>query len=132
MANLSPVARPGFGPDSGQGRVSGRGLLPEGRRADTDEQVSGRPPGAVGGGTLTFALVCRLEEALSDCIWAQKHMRGNAVIDYRQLGLRFKLSSWQVAPPPPSLHHPGGAEQEPGCSSLHHLLTPARCSAGLV
>lgn len=38
----------------------------------------------------------RLEEALSDCIWAQKHMRGNAVIDYRQLGLHFKLFSWQV------------------------------------
>ncbi|TMS03388.1 NADPH oxidase activator 1 [Larimichthys crocea] len=38
----------------------------------------------------------RLEEALSDCIWAQKHMRGNVVIDYRQLGLRFKLFSWQV------------------------------------
>lgn len=38
----------------------------------------------------------RLEEALSDCIWAQKHMRGNTVIDYKQLGLRFKLSSWQV------------------------------------
>uniref|UniRef100_A0A3Q3IV99 Uncharacterized protein n=1 Tax=Monopterus albus TaxID=43700 RepID=A0A3Q3IV99_MONAL len=38
----------------------------------------------------------RLEEALSDCIWAQKHMRGNPVIDYKQLGLRFKLYSWQV------------------------------------
>ncbi|KAM9858731.1 NADPH oxidase activator 1 isoform 1-T2 [Aulostomus maculatus] len=38
----------------------------------------------------------RLEEALSDCIWAQKHMRGNMVIDYRQLGLRYKLYSWQV------------------------------------
>ncbi|XP_070689849.1 NADPH oxidase activator 1 [Pempheris klunzingeri] len=38
----------------------------------------------------------RLEEALSDCIWAQKHMRGNSVIDYKQLGLRFKLYSWQV------------------------------------
>ncbi|XP_044218960.1 NADPH oxidase activator 1 isoform X1 [Thunnus albacares] len=38
----------------------------------------------------------RLEEALSDCIWAQKHMRGNIVIDYKQLGLRFKLYSWQV------------------------------------
>lgn len=38
----------------------------------------------------------RLEEALSDCIWAQKHMRGNVVIDYKQLGLRFKLFSWQV------------------------------------
>uniref|UniRef100_A0A672Z1R0 NADPH oxidase activator 1 n=1 Tax=Sphaeramia orbicularis TaxID=375764 RepID=A0A672Z1R0_9TELE len=37
-----------------------------------------------------------LEEALSDCIWAQQHMRGNMVIDYRQLGLRFKLYSWQV------------------------------------
>lgn len=51
---------------------------------------------------LTFALVCvcRLEEALSDCIWAQKHMRGNAVIDYKQLGLRFKLYSWQVGQPP--------------------------------
>lgn len=41
-------------------------------------------------------LMDRLEEALSDCIWAQKHMRGNAVIDYKQLGLRFKLHSWQV------------------------------------
>ncbi|KAF7649701.1 hypothetical protein LDENG_00137430 [Lucifuga dentata] len=40
--------------------------------------------------------VDRLEEALSDCIWAQKHMRGNMVIDYKQLGLRFKLYSWQV------------------------------------
>ncbi|KAM3611188.1 uncharacterized protein V6R79_014697 [Siganus canaliculatus] len=40
--------------------------------------------------------VDRLEEALSDCIWAQKHMRGNVVIDYKQLGLRFKLYSWQV------------------------------------
>ncbi|KAI1900535.1 hypothetical protein AGOR_G00050930 [Albula goreensis] len=38
----------------------------------------------------------RLEEALTDCIWAQKHMRGNPVIDYRQLGLRFKLHGWQV------------------------------------
>nr|XP_046241626.1 NADPH oxidase activator 1 isoform X2 [Scatophagus argus] len=38
----------------------------------------------------------RLEEALSDCIWAQKHMRENTVIDYTQLGLRFKLYSWQV------------------------------------
>ncbi|XP_034451671.1 NADPH oxidase activator 1 [Hippoglossus hippoglossus] len=38
----------------------------------------------------------RLEEGLSDCIWAQKHMRGNIVIDYTQLGLRFKLYSWQV------------------------------------
>ncbi|XP_033828451.1 NADPH oxidase activator 1 [Periophthalmus magnuspinnatus] len=41
-------------------------------------------------------LLDRLEEALSDCIWAQKHMRGNPVIDYKQLGLRFKLYSWQV------------------------------------
>ncbi|CAL8248411.1 unnamed protein product [Merluccius merluccius] len=38
----------------------------------------------------------RLDDALSDCIWAQKHMRGNTVIDYRQLGLRYKLFSWQV------------------------------------
>uniref|UniRef100_A0A3B5AZB2 NADPH oxidase activator 1-like n=1 Tax=Stegastes partitus TaxID=144197 RepID=A0A3B5AZB2_9TELE len=38
----------------------------------------------------------RLEEALSDCVWTQKHMRGNVVIDYKQLGLRFKLYSWQV------------------------------------
>ncbi|XP_030647622.1 NADPH oxidase activator 1 [Chanos chanos] len=38
----------------------------------------------------------RLEEALSDCIWAQKHMRENPIIDYRQLGLRYKLYSWQV------------------------------------
>ncbi|KAG7281461.1 hypothetical protein CRUP_012404 [Coryphaenoides rupestris] len=38
----------------------------------------------------------RLDDALSDCIWAQKHMRGNTVIDYRQLGLRHKMFSWQV------------------------------------
>ncbi|XP_005807459.1 NADPH oxidase activator 1 isoform X2 [Xiphophorus maculatus] len=38
----------------------------------------------------------RSEEALSDCIWAQEHMRGNAVIDYRQLGLRYKLYYWQI------------------------------------
>ncbi|KAG7240044.1 hypothetical protein INR49_028047 [Caranx melampygus] len=40
--------------------------------------------------------VDRLEEALSDCIWAQKYLRGNMVIDYKQLGLRYKLYSWQV------------------------------------
>ncbi|XP_077378033.1 NADPH oxidase activator 1 isoform X1 [Festucalex cinctus] len=38
----------------------------------------------------------RLDEALSDCVWAQKHLRGNTVIDYRQLGLRYKLYAWQV------------------------------------
>ncbi|XP_037115382.1 NADPH oxidase activator 1 isoform X3 [Syngnathus acus] len=38
----------------------------------------------------------RLDEALSDCVWAQTHLRGNMVIDYRQLGLRYKLYSWQV------------------------------------
>ncbi|KAL4623287.1 neutrophil cytosol factor 2-like isoform X1 [Arapaima gigas] len=38
----------------------------------------------------------KLEEALSDCIWAQKHMRDNTVIDYKQLGLHYKLYSWQV------------------------------------
>jgi len=38
----------------------------------------------------------RLEEALSDCIWAQKYMRENPVIDYKQLGLRYKLYTWQV------------------------------------
>uniref|UniRef100_A0A3B1K2W9 NADPH oxidase activator 1 n=1 Tax=Astyanax mexicanus TaxID=7994 RepID=A0A3B1K2W9_ASTMX len=43
-----------------------------------------------------LSLSLRLEEALGDCIWAQKHMRENAVIDYKQLGLRYKLYSWQV------------------------------------
>ncbi|KAM4607915.1 neutrophil cytosol factor 2-like [Polymixia lowei] len=38
----------------------------------------------------------RLEDALSDCIWAQKCMRGNMIIDYKQLRLRYKLYSWQV------------------------------------
>uniref|UniRef100_A0A671NUF5 NADPH oxidase activator 1 n=1 Tax=Sinocyclocheilus anshuiensis TaxID=1608454 RepID=A0A671NUF5_9TELE len=38
----------------------------------------------------------RLEEALTDCIWAQKYMRENPVIDYKQLGLRYKMYSWQV------------------------------------
>ncbi|XP_066569363.1 NADPH oxidase activator 1 [Amia ocellicauda] len=41
-------------------------------------------------------LADRLDEALGDCALAQKHMRGNSVIDYRQLGLRYKLYSWQV------------------------------------
>ncbi|XP_048099027.1 NADPH oxidase activator 1-like [Alosa alosa] len=41
-------------------------------------------------------LANRPEEALADCICAQKHMRENGVIDYRQLGLRYKLYSWQV------------------------------------
>lgn len=38
----------------------------------------------------------RLDRAMDDCICAQTHMRGNTVIDYRQLGLRFKLYNWQV------------------------------------
>ncbi|XP_076127230.1 NADPH oxidase activator 1-like [Alosa pseudoharengus] len=41
-------------------------------------------------------LANRPEEALADCIWAKKQMRENAVIDYRQLGLCYKLYSWQV------------------------------------
>ncbi|MGH0176963.1 UNVERIFIED_CONTAM: hypothetical protein FKN15_001899 [Acipenser sinensis] len=41
-------------------------------------------------------LAGRLEEALSDCSLALKHFRGNSVIDYRQLGLRYQLHSWQV------------------------------------
>lgn len=41
-------------------------------------------------------LANRLEEALNDYIWAQKFMRENPVIDYRQLGLRYKLYNWQV------------------------------------
>ncbi|XP_055776291.1 NADPH oxidase activator 1-like [Salvelinus fontinalis] len=43
-----------------------------------------------------FMMASRLEEALNDCISALKHMRGNMVIDYKQLGLRYKLYSWQV------------------------------------
>ncbi|XP_029572251.1 NADPH oxidase activator 1 [Salmo trutta] len=43
-----------------------------------------------------FMMASRLEEALNDCISSQKHMRGNMVIDYKQLGLRYKLYSWQV------------------------------------
>uniref|UniRef100_W5M1A7 NADPH oxidase activator 1 n=1 Tax=Lepisosteus oculatus TaxID=7918 RepID=W5M1A7_LEPOC len=41
-------------------------------------------------------LTSRLEEALSDCALAHRNMRGNPVIEYRQLGLRYKLYSWQV------------------------------------
>ncbi|KAI5088436.1 NADPH oxidase activator 1, partial [Silurus meridionalis] len=41
-------------------------------------------------------MVGRLDEALGDCIWAQKHMRTNAVIDYKQLGLRYRLYTWQI------------------------------------
>ena len=45
---------------------------------------------------MTSHLIRRLDDALSDCIWAKKHMRDNTVIDYRQLGLPHKLFSWQV------------------------------------
>ncbi|XP_028666061.1 NADPH oxidase activator 1-like isoform X1 [Erpetoichthys calabaricus] len=41
-------------------------------------------------------LTGRLEQALSDCSLALKNQRGNPVIDYRQLGLRFKLHNWEV------------------------------------
>nr|XP_014342975.1 PREDICTED: NADPH oxidase activator 1 [Latimeria chalumnae] len=38
----------------------------------------------------------KYQEALSDCKHAEINLRGNAVIDYRQLGLRFKLHKWEV------------------------------------
>lgn len=47
----------------------------------------------------SLSLPHRLDEALSDCILAQEHMRANAVIDYKQLGLRYRLYSWQVRTP---------------------------------
>ncbi|XP_066222675.1 NADPH oxidase activator 1 isoform X2 [Saccopteryx leptura] len=38
----------------------------------------------------------RFQEALSDFQLAQAQLRGNATIDYTQLGLRFKLQAWEV------------------------------------
>ncbi|XP_036116740.1 NADPH oxidase activator 1 [Molossus molossus] len=38
----------------------------------------------------------RFQEALSDFQLALGQLRGNSVIDYTQLGLRFKLQAWEV------------------------------------
>ncbi|XP_025843682.1 NADPH oxidase activator 1 isoform X2 [Vulpes vulpes] len=38
----------------------------------------------------------RFQEALSDFRLALAQLRGNAAIDYTQLGLRFKLKTWEV------------------------------------
>nr|XP_055186919.1 NADPH oxidase activator 1 isoform X2 [Nyctereutes procyonoides] len=38
----------------------------------------------------------RFQEALSDFRLALAQLRGNAAIDYTQLGLRFKLKAWEV------------------------------------
>ncbi|XP_066115157.1 NADPH oxidase activator 1 [Saccopteryx bilineata] len=38
----------------------------------------------------------RFQEALSDFQLAQAQLRGNATIDYTQLGLRFKLQAWET------------------------------------
>ncbi|KAK1333962.1 hypothetical protein QTO34_004960 [Cnephaeus nilssonii] len=40
--------------------------------------------------------VGRSQEALADFQWALAQLRGNAAIDYTQLGLRFKLQAWEV------------------------------------
>lgn len=39
----------------------------------------------------------RFQEALSDFRLALAQLRGNAAIDYTQLGLRFKLKTWEVS-----------------------------------
>ncbi|KAL8174307.1 UNVERIFIED_CONTAM: hypothetical protein K2H54_041680 [Gekko kuhli] len=38
----------------------------------------------------------RYEEALNDCQLALTHLRNNSFIDYKQLGLKFVLSAWEV------------------------------------
>ncbi|XP_015278586.1 PREDICTED: NADPH oxidase activator 1 [Gekko japonicus] len=38
----------------------------------------------------------RYEEALNDCQLALTHLRNNSRIDYKQLGLKFVLSAWEV------------------------------------
>lgn len=38
----------------------------------------------------------RFQEALSDFRLALAQLRGNATIDYTQLGLRFQLQAWEV------------------------------------
>lgn len=38
----------------------------------------------------------RFREALSDFQRTLAQLRGNATIDYTQLGLRFKLQAWEV------------------------------------
>ncbi|CAB1320132.1 unnamed protein product, partial [Coregonus sp. 'balchen'] len=82
-----------------------------------------------------FMLASRLEEALNDCISAQKHMRGNMVIDYKQLGLCYKLYSWQTGPVGQSPGHPDlslpgerkrGARREHGSGFRHYLCKDSR------
>lgn len=40
----------------------------------------------------------RFQEALSDFQLALVQLRGNSIIDYTQLGLRFRLQAWEVRP----------------------------------
>ncbi|XP_025843681.1 NADPH oxidase activator 1 isoform X1 [Vulpes vulpes] len=56
----------------------------------------------------------RFQEALSDFRLALAQLRGNAAIDYTQLGLRFKLKTWEPQPEP-----------DPTCLS-ERLLTRGR------
>lgn len=41
-------------------------------------------------------LLGRYEKALSDCHLALAQLRNNSVIDYKQLGLRHLLFTWEV------------------------------------
>ncbi|CAO2598433.1 NADPH oxidase activator 1 [Lemmus lemmus] len=63
-----------------------------------DQAVTKDPCMAVGffqRGVANFQLE-RFQEAVSDFLLALAQLRGNAAIDYTQLGLHFKLHAWEV------------------------------------
>ncbi|XP_020020821.2 NADPH oxidase activator 1 isoform X3 [Castor canadensis] len=71
---------------------------PEAALRAFDQAVTKDPCMAVGflqRGVANFQLE-RFQEALSDFRLALAQLRGNAVIDYTQLGLHFRLQAWEV------------------------------------
>lgn len=44
-----------------------------------------------------FMLLCRYYDGLKDLDAALKNLRGNQLIDYKQLGLQYKLYSCEVS-----------------------------------
>nr|XP_048281804.1 NADPH oxidase activator 1 isoform X7 [Myodes glareolus] len=71
---------------------------PEAALRTFDQAVTKDPCMAVGffqRGVVNFQLE-RFQEAVSDFQLALAQLRGNAAIDYTQLGLNFKLQAWEV------------------------------------
>ncbi|XP_023556105.1 NADPH oxidase activator 1 isoform X3 [Octodon degus] len=63
----------------------------------------------------------RFQESLSDFQLALAQLRGNSVIDYSQLGLRFKLQAWEKQAPLQPRQVPPGEVFRPHRRYLEHL-----------